>query len=510
MQGMPQKEESSAVRPSTDRFFDTEHLKSDLKGLSVRGGAVTMAAQGAKFFLRMGSTPILARLLTPEDYGLIAMVAVVTNFVMMFKDMGLSMATVQRDEIDHDQISTLFWINVFVSLAIMLVMAALAPGVARFYGKPELTLVTLALAGTLIFGGLTIQHQALLRRQMHFGRLAVIEIAAAFSGVAAAVIAAWYGAGYWALVIMQLVMAVSMAIGVWVACDWRPGLPKRGAGVRSMLAFGGNLTGFRFVNYFARNVDKMLIGKVYGPVSLGLYSKAYQLLMLPLNQVRGPMSAVFIPALSRVQNDPERYRRVFLRLMRMLCLTMLAPLPVLIIGSDWIIDLMLGPQYEGAGGIFTCLAVVAIVQILLSCPSWLFITQGRGRDMLYSGIICSIISVISFIVGLPWGVFGVALAYSISALVLRAPVLLFWAGRKGPVGTVQIIHGISPFCVVVCFNCLILFAFRYYFEITSPVWGLTYVSVLNLCGTVLIGLMVPTMKSTFVELRSLFKQTLRA
>jgi len=134
-------------------FFDTEYLKADLKGRSVRGGAVTMAAQGARFFLQMGSTVVLARLLTPQDFGLIAMVTAVTAFVMMFKDMGLSMATVQRAEVNHAQISTLFWINVALSLGIMLVTAALAPAIAWFYGEPRLTWITLALAGAFIFGG---------------------------------------------------------------------------------------------------------------------------------------------------------------------------------------------------------------------------------------------------------------------------------------------------------------------------------------------------------------------
>ena len=227
-----------------NNFFDTEYLKTDLKGRSVRGGAVTMAAQGVTFFIRMGSTMVLARLLTPQDFGLIAMVTAVTGFVVMFKDMGLSMATVQKAEINHGQISTLFWINVVLSLGVMLVTAALAPAIAWFYGEPRLTWITLALAGAFVFGGLTVQHQALLRRSMRFGTLALIGIIGMLVGIVAAIIAAWYGAGYWALVIMQLSGAIAGAIAVWVACGWRPSLPVRCSGVREMLAFGGNLTGF--------------------------------------------------------------------------------------------------------------------------------------------------------------------------------------------------------------------------------------------------------------------------
>ncbi len=402
-------------------FFDTEYLKADLKGRSVRGGAVTMAAQGAKFFLRMGSTVVLARLLTPADYGLIAMVAVVTNFVMMFKDMGLSMATVQKADIDHAQISTLFWINVFISLIIMLVMAALAPVVAWFYGKPELTLATLALAGTFIFGGLTIQHQALLRRQMHFGRLAVIEIAAMFSSVIAAIISAWYGAGYWALVIMQLVMAVSIAVGVWFACDWRPGLPKRGTGVRRMLAFGGDLTGFNFVNYFARNLDKILLGKFFGSFALGLYSRAYNILMLPISQIRTPIMSVAIPAMSRLQNDHEQFKRYFAKLVSIIAFITMPLMVYLFICSEEVIRMLLGDKWMDVVPIFRILSIAAFIQPVTTLWGTVLISLGQSRRFLVWGVLQAIIMVSSFVAGLFWGPIGVAISYTLANYFILLP-----------------------------------------------------------------------------------------
>jgi len=391
-----------------------------------------MAAQGAKFFLMMGSTVILARLLTPEDYGVVAMVAVVTNFVMMFKDMGLSMATVQRDEINHGQISTLFGINVFIGLIIMLVMAALAPGVAWFYGKPELTLITLALAGTFIFGGLTIQHQALLRRQMHFGRLAVIEIAAMLNGVVAAVISAWYGAGYWALVIMQLVTAVSMAVGVWIACDWRPSLPKRGTGVRPMLAFGGHITGFGIVNYFAGNLDKILLGRFCGASVLGLYSRAYNIMMLPITRVREPLNAVAIPALSHIQNEPIRYKRYYIKLITLIAFITMPFMAFLFVCAEEVIALLLGDQWSGAVNIFKILCLAAFIQPVATTRGLVLFSLGQSKRYFTFGIINSIVIVISFILGLPWGAIGVAVAYTIATYVLLVP-MLWYCFRRSPI-----------------------------------------------------------------------------
>jgi len=405
----------------TSNYFDTEHLKADLKGLSVRGGAVTMAAQGIKFFLRMGSIVVLARLLTPEDYGLVAMVAVVANFVMMFKDMGLSMATVQKADIDHAQISTLFWINIAISLIIMAIMAALAPVVAWFYGKSELVLVTLALAGTFIFGGLTIQHQALLRRQMYFGKLAVIEIVAMFNSVIAAIILAWYGAGYWALVIMQLVAAISIAVGVWFACDWRPSLPKRGTGVRPMLAFGRDFTGFNFINYFARNLDKILLGKFFGTFSLGLYSRAYNILMLPISQIRTPMMSIAIPAMSRLQNDPEQFKRYYLKLVSIIAFISMPLMVFLVVCSKEVICVVLGEKWLGAVPIFRILAIAAFIQPVATLWGTVLISLGQSRRFLKWGILHAIIMVSSFVIGLPWGPIGIAMSYALANYILVLP-----------------------------------------------------------------------------------------
>ncbi len=409
-----------------NNFFDTEYLKADLKGRSIRGGAVTMVAQGAKFFLQIGSTIVLARLLTPQDFGLIAMVAAVTGFVVMFKDMGLSMATVQKTEINHRQISTLFWINVVLSLGVMLVTAALAPVIAWFFNEPRLTWITLALASAFIFGGFTIQHQALLRRQMRFRSLAVVEIISISVGILAAIMAAFYGAGYWSLVIKQLAGAITIAIGVWVACGWRPGLPVRRSGVHEMLVFGGNLTGFNVINYFARNADKILVGRFCGSGILGLYSKAYSLLMLPISQIRGPLTSVAIPALSRIQDDTKRYTSYYTKLILLLSFISMPLVVFLAICSKSVIHILLGDQWLGASRIFQILAITAFIQ-----PVWstaigvVLLSLGQSGRLLKFGIFNSLVVVLSFAVGIRWGAIGVASAYAVASYLVLFPSLWY-------------------------------------------------------------------------------------
>ncbi|MFM7448353.1 MAG: lipopolysaccharide biosynthesis protein, partial [Leptolyngbyaceae cyanobacterium] len=246
-------------------FFHIDHLKHDLKTRTIRSGAITISAQALKFVISMGSTVVLARLLTPEDFGLIGMVTVIIGFVELLKDLGLAEATIQQEQINQRQISTLFWINLAISCGVALTVALLSPLIAWFYHEPRLITITLVLAITFIFSGLTVQHQALLRRQMHFAMLAKIEMAALVAGVATAQLSAFYGAAYWSLVYMQLAFSLTYVVGIWAACSWRPGLPGWNSEIRSMLKFGGNLTGFRCFNYLSRNFDNFIIGRVWGP-----------------------------------------------------------------------------------------------------------------------------------------------------------------------------------------------------------------------------------------------------
>lgn len=418
------------------QFLETQGVESDLKRIAVRGGTVTLAAQVCKFILGIGATMVLARLLTPSDFGLVAMVAAFTGFVSMFKDMGLSMATVQRNRITHDQVSTLFWVNVSISSVLLLAVAALSPAVAWFYDEPRLLGVTIVLGGAFVFGGLTVQHHAVLRRQMRFVSLAWIEIAALLAGIGVAIMLALLlppRHGYWALALRPVAVALAMMIGVWVACRWRPSAPRRGAGVRSLLAFGGHLTGFSVVNYFGRNADKALIGLRWQEAQLGLYVKAYQLLLLPIQQINAPIASVAVPTLSRLQDDPKRYRRYYLRAMNLIAFVTTPLIVTMVALSDEVIAIVLGDQWLGAGRIFRILALGALGQPISSANGWLFISQGRTKRMFIWGLISAPLFVIGFVIGLRWGAMGVAASYAVVATLLRYPGFLF-AFHNSPIG----------------------------------------------------------------------------
>ncbi|MEA2205826.1 MAG: hypothetical protein QOE77_2602 [Blastocatellia bacterium] len=492
------------IEDDENRHFRTDHLNADLGRRTARGGALTIASQGIKFFTSLGATVILARLLTPRDYGLIGMVAVVTGFVSMFKDLGLSAATVQREKITAEQISTLFWVNVGLSIAVMIFTAAIAPEVSWFYGEPRLTLITMGFAAGFLFGGLTVQHEALMRRQMRFGALAAIEIISIVLGLVVGITLAWRGAGYWSLVANQLVQGLAYAIGVWMVSGWRPGRPARYSGIRSMLAFGGNLTGFHIANYFARNLDNMLIGRFWGSWQLGLYAKAYQLLLMPIDQINTPVAAVAIPALSRLTDSPERYRRTYLRILEKLAILTMPAVAFMIATSDWIVQVALGPQWSEASRMFALLGIVGLVQPIANTTGWLFITQGRTREMFRWGLIGPTIIIASILVGLPWGAVGVATCYSVVYLVIVTPLLFWFVGRRGPVRTSDFYRVATP--VIFAAACVlgVLLALRQWLQITKPLTGLAISFATTVVITFLALVVLPKGRTALRDFGTMF------
>lgn len=487
-----------------DRHFRTDHLKKDLRGRSARGGAVTVIAQVCKFVLGIGSTVVLARLLTPQDYGLVGMVTAVTGFIALFKDMGLSMATVQRAEINHSQVSTLFWINVAASLFLAVITAALAPTTAWFYGEPRLTWIMLVLAGGYIFSGLGVQHAALLNRQMRYRALAITDIIAMVAAIAVAIVAAWFGAGYWALVLMPLTTGITNTAGDWIMCGWRPGLPKwRAAGLGSMLAFGSNYTGSHIISYLCRNLDNVLIGRYWGPQELGLYAKAYQLLILPLSQINSPIRAVAIPTLSRLVDSPDRYRKAYLRILEKIIMLTTPIVVFLIATSDWLIFLLLGPQWSGVSRIFGWLSIVAFVQPVSYTTGWLYISQGRTWEMFRWGMMNGALTIASIMTGLPWGAEGVAATYSISGLCISTPLLYWYVGRTGPVRTGDFYRTMTPsLCASLC-ALLVLLAFRQWVEVSNPLLGLAIAFGITVGVTLPVLAALPSGRLGLQDFRSL-------
>jgi O-antigen/teichoic acid export membrane protein len=423
--------------------FATGHLLSDLKSRSARGGAITIATQGVKFVLQVGSTMVLARLLTPEDFGLIAMVTSVAGFVAMFKDAGLSMATVQQENVSHEQVTALFWLNVIISIGLMLILAALSPAIALMYGEPRTLPVTLVIAATFIFSGLAVQHQALLRRQMRFHVIAVIDVVAMASGILAALAIALVVQTYWALVAIPVVTAIATAVATLMASSWRPGPPRGLRGVGHMVRFGGNLTLASFFTYAAQNIDKLFIGVAIGASPLGLYRKAFDLVMLPVRLQQGPVASVMLPALSRLQNDHERYRRAYLRVIAFLALIGGPVVAFVFAEAGLIVQIVLGSQWTDAAIVVQCFIPAAFISTLCSAPRYLFITTGHTALHARISAFEFVLVVFAVLAVIRGGLVHVAIAYSI-ATAIGFLVSTYYATRCSRISLREVASHLAP------------------------------------------------------------------
>jgi PST family polysaccharide transporter len=380
------------------------------------------------FVLRTGSMIVMARLLFPREFGLFGMVAAFTGFLSLFRDVGLSMASITWDAVTDDQLSNLFWVNVAVGTVLAGLCVVGAPVLAGFYHEPELRLITAALGAGFFFNGAAAQHRALLQRGMRFGVLATIDVIALIAGILAGVVLAVAGAGYWALVAMALSQPVIGAVGAWIMARWNPGWPRRRAGIRSMLWYGGRVTVNNVICYVAYNADKVLLGRFWGAEALGFYGRAYQLINIPTDNLNFTVSQVAFPALSRLQNDPDRLRRYFLEGWH-LFLAVVAPVTVACgMFADDIVLVFLGAKWRDAALIFKLLTPTVLAFGLVNPFGWLLMATGHSARSLKISMMIGPTVVAGYLIGLSYGPVGVATGFS-TAMVLLVPPILAWSIR---------------------------------------------------------------------------------
>ena len=403
-----------------------------------------------------------ARLLAPADFGLVAMASPVLAFVSLFADFGLTQATVQRPNISHSQLSLIFWVNCLLSVALAFLTIAVAPLVAEFYHDKRVGPVVMALGATFIISGCYTQHLALLNRRLAFIKLAVIDLISFAAGALVGLTSAFEGLSYWAIVLNQLTSGCVSLLLAWTLTRWIPSCPRATADARSLLGFGGNITTFNIVNYFARNLDNVLIGRVVGGVELGFYDRAYKLLLLPLSQITGPFGKVATPLLGRLSTEPGPYRRAYMRMLETICMLTYPGVAFALVSSHDLINVVLGPKWDGVAPIFSVLAIGAFFAPISNSTGWLFITQDRTAEMRNWGVLSSLLFVMSFIVGLHWGVLGVASCY-IAVGALQGPMVWWAATRRGPVDLRSLLGGLAPYGVALMVTVPLEWSLRHAF-----------------------------------------------
>ena len=404
---------------------------SELRRLAVRGAAATLSGAALSLALRVVPTVVLARLLTPADFGVVTMVTTFSLLLMSFGVSGFSEAVIQPEEMNRFQASNLFWITCAIGLILTVGFAASGSLLARFFRNPTVARVAVATSVTIIISAASTIHLALLRRAMRFAAVSVNDFVALAVYTALGILLALRGWGYWALVAALVAQALSTTIGAWWLCRWAPSLPRRGVGTRARLRFAAQVYGRFSANYFTRNFDNVLVGWRFNAAALGYYKKAYDLFALTASQVTGPLHSVALAALSRLSQDPTRFKRYLANSLGIIAFVGMAVGAVLTLVGQDVVRLILGPQWSEAGRIFGLFGPGIGIMLLYSTVGWIHLSIGKPGRWLRWTLVESAATALLFVVALPWGPAGIAVAWSVSYWILTIPA--FWyAGR--PVG----------------------------------------------------------------------------
>jgi len=404
------------------RLVCTDAIRRDLRSRSVRAAGFTWAAGVADFVFRIASTAILARLILPQQFGLVMMVTAVTAVADQFRDLGLSTATVQRKEITHQQVTNLFWINVFAGVGIALMIAAVSPLVSAYYQEPSLTPITCILATNFVWGGLVVQHEALLARTLKLGHIAVVRVLSSIISVIVAVVLACNGFGYWALVWKEVVRWALLTIGMWICLPWLPGLPDRNTNVKGLIHFGAHLSAANIVVSITAGADRFLLGKFWGAGAVALYRQAYQLLVLPMDQLLGPVFQVTQPGLSMLQTEDSKYRHFYQKVLTVVCIaTMPVSLFVAATATE-ITTVLLGPKWLECTGVLVILSLGTFIREPVRWSAHVLITRGNSRRYLQMTVLQNVTLVVFMLIGVRWGIKGLATADVMATYLLAVPI----------------------------------------------------------------------------------------
>lgn len=377
-------------------------------------------------------TILLARILGPENFGLMAMIATAASLLMVFENFGLYYVTVQRKDLKLEELNCLFWVNLAVAAFIALLFYLIAPLIALYYKEPILEDMCHALALAFIFRGAANQHTAFLNRQMNHKKTSIATMIGAICGTALAIILALLGAGVWSLVWRQVMDAFSRSAMIWIFSGWIPSWQKWSKDYIPALKIGGNLTVSRLMNYLAQNYADILIGRSLGAMSLGFYKLGFQVIFLPIQRVTEPISHVMIPMLSQMLDDTEMYRKAYLRAAHILFLFYSALGLFVVIHAPVIIDAVFGHEWSQAMIPMRYMAATMLAIGINTTASWLFITQDRSNEMLRWSVFFTSAMVFSISLGLPYGINGTAFSFMICIFTV-SPLLYLYVGRKGPV-----------------------------------------------------------------------------
>jgi O-antigen/teichoic acid export membrane protein len=385
---------------------------------------------------------ILVRLLTPHEFGLAGMVLVLSSIVPTFSGLAFGSALVQRRTITDEEVSTVFWASLAVGAAFSAIGVLAAGAIAKFYGEPAVGPLAAVLAVSFFVSAIGMTQSQLLHRELRYRSLELRTMAATLAGAVAGVAAAFAGWGAWALILQQLVFTCVASTLVWLVSDWRPSRRFSFASLRELGSFGGQVSGSVFFTQLTQNVDNVLIGRYLGAAALGTYSLAYSVMLAPFTRLTSPLQEILYAAFSRIQDEPERLVTIWLRVNRIMGAIALPLLLGLVAVAPDLIPSVFGHRWQSAVPVVQILAWVGVLETLQGLNASVLLARGRSRTyfrvtgLLFAG------SVTAFVIGLHWGIVGIAVCYAVSSTLLQ-PIYTTLAVRAVGATVLQFVRSLA-------------------------------------------------------------------
>ena len=408
-------------------------IKHETRGIgqiALQGGLKMFLSQAVRLVVQIGSVVVLARLVTPEDFGLVAFLTSIFAFVGLFSEFGLTMAIVQKEQIREEDLNTLFRISAGIGVILLAAIAGAGLLIAWISGDGRYQWIFGIFAVMFFSKSLSTVPQGLIRRRMQFGFLSLQEAATFLFGALAAVALATQGRGILALIAFQFIPALLMCGSSWIFAGWRP---KRGVGsfqdASSYFSFGRAFTFVEIANTVCKHIDNLLIGKVWGMELLGQYTRAYALMLTPMNQVMGPIGTVLVPLFSRIHQNEAEFKKLTTALF-ISCVGLTAPVAALtLVHSNAIVNLLLGPGWQVAEQIFWWFGFAVFCKPLGSIVYWIFVSSGKMKQMMRWTVVNTVLTVCAILLGLQYGPIRVATLFSISEIAIQIPIAVYLLGK---------------------------------------------------------------------------------
>ena len=392
---------------------------------TVSGIAWNIVSQVGQQTLTFTIGVILAHLLSPSEFGLITMITVITGFAGIFAELGFSAALVQKRNIGKEHLSTVFWLNSGAGLLLMLIFMAGSPLIAGFYNEPQLVLITVVISTNFLINSFGIVQKTLMTKSLDFRTLSIVEIVTVGISGIIAIIMAYNGFGVWSLAVQAVVISLTKVVSLWKLSKWRPRFEFHWWAIKNLIGFSSSFAGTKALNYWARNVDNLLVGRFVGMDALGAYSRAYSVMMFPLTSISRVISNVMFPSFSLIQEDKQRVKELYLKITRTIALITFPLIFGLFVTVKPFVMVVFGQKWIAMIPILQILCLLGIPQSIGTLNGNIYLSQGRADLQFKVSLFLKASVILGIVIGLHWGVIGVAIGYTIASIINFYPSISY-------------------------------------------------------------------------------------